>query len=167
MNLVLCGMMGSGKTTIGIKIAELTGRRWYDTDGVITDRHGKISDIFEYYGEAHFRDLETETVKELAQKDALVISTGGGVVLKNENCEALQANGKIVYLRASVETLANRLKTDDSRPLLQTAESISIRLERLMEQRAPIYERVADCIIDVDGKSPEQIAMEIIATVGC
>lgn len=167
MNLILCGMMGSGKTTVGIKIAEITGRRWYDTDELIVSKYGKISDIFEYYGEAHFRALETETVKELAQKDTLVISTGGGVVLKNENCEVLQANGKIVYLRASVETLANRLKTDDSRPLLQTTESISSRLEGLMEQRAPIYERVADCIVDVDGKSPEQIAMEIIATVGC
>ena len=57
MNIVLCGMMGAGKTTIGIKIAELTGRRWYDTDGVIVDKYGKISDIFEYYGEAHFRKL--------------------------------------------------------------------------------------------------------------
>ena len=72
MNLVLCGMMGAGKSTIGIKIAELTGRRWYDTDGVISDRYGKISDIFEYYGEPHFRKLETEIVKELAEQDPSV-----------------------------------------------------------------------------------------------
>ena len=65
MNLILCGMMGAGKTTIGVKIAELTGRRWYDTDGMIADKYGKISDIFEYYGEQHFRKLETETVREL------------------------------------------------------------------------------------------------------
>ena len=81
MNLILCGMMGAGKTTIGIKIAELTGRRWYDTDGVIVDKHGQISDIFEYYGEAHFRKLETETVRELVKMDNLVLSTGGGLVL--------------------------------------------------------------------------------------
>ena len=74
MNLILCGMMGAGKTTIGIKIAELTGRRWYDTDGLIVDKYGKISDIFEYYGEAHFRKLETEIVKDLAKKDDLIIS---------------------------------------------------------------------------------------------
>ena len=100
MNIVLCGMMGAGKTTIGIKIAEITGKRWYDTDGVIVDKYGKISDIFEYYGEPHFRKLETEVVKELSQKDELVISTGGGLVLKKENNELLQQNGKIIFLRA-------------------------------------------------------------------
>ncbi len=69
MNIVLCGMMGVGKTSVGIKIAELTQRRWFDTDVVITDRHGRISDIFEYYGESHFRALETQIVAELADKD--------------------------------------------------------------------------------------------------
>ena len=168
MNLILCGMMGAGKTTIGIKIAEITGRRWYDTDELIVDKYGKIADIFEYYGEPHFRKLETEIVKELAQKDGLVISTGGGLVLKKENNEALQANGKIVFLRATLETLAKRLKVDGNRPLLQTStESIRDRLERLMSERMPIYEHVSDYIVDVDGKSPEQIASEIVAIVGC
>ena len=160
MNLILCGMMGAGKTTIGIKIAELTGRRWYDTDGLIVDKYGKISDIFEYYGEAHFRKLETEIVKELAEKDELVISTGGGLVLKSENNAVLQKNGKIVFLRA---TLAKRLKVDGERPLLQTStENIRDRLARLMKERMPVYEHVADYIVDVDGKTPEEIAKEII-----
>ena len=167
MNLILCGMMGAGKTTIGIKIAELTGRRWYDTDGLIVDKHGKISDIFEYYGEIYFRKLETEIVMELAQKDNLVISTGGGLVLKKENNALLQKKGKIVFLRATLNTLASRLKVDGERPLLQTsAENLRERLARLMKERTPIYERVADYIIDVDGKTPEEIAREIVATVG-
>ena len=164
MNLILCGMMGAGKTTIGIKIAELTGRRWYDTDGLIVDKYGKISDIFEYYGEAHFRRLETEIVQNLAEKDNLVISTGGGLVLIKENNEVLQKNGKIVFLRASFETLAKRLNVDGTRPLLQTkTESIRDRLARLMEERSPIYEHVSDYIVDVDGKTPEEIAKEIVA----
>ena len=163
MNLILCGMRGAGKTTIGIKIAELTGRRWYDTDGMIVDRHGKISDIFEYYGEAHFRKLETEIVKELALKDELVVSTGGGLVLKSENNAILKQNGVIVFLRASLETLAKRLNVDGTRPLLQTStESIRDRLERLMRERMPVYEHVADYIVDVDGKTPEAIAKEIV-----
>ncbi len=167
MNLILCGMMGAGKTTIGIKIAELTGRRWYDTDGLIVDKHGKISDIFEYYGEAHFRKLETEIVKDLATKDHLIISTGGGLVLKKENNELLQKNGKIVFLRATLETLAKRLKVDGNRPLLQTStESIRDRLSRLMTERSPVYEHVADYIVDVDGKSPEEIASEILCITG-
>ena len=167
MNLILCGMMGAGKTTIGIKIADKTRLRWYDTDELIVDKHGKISDIFEYYGEAHFRKLETEIVRELAQKDDLVISSGGGLVLKKENNELLQKNGKIVFLRATPETLAGRLKVDGTRPLLQTsAETLKGRLLRLLQERTPIYEAVADYIVDVDGKTPEKIAEEIIAMVG-
>ena len=164
MNVILCGMMGAGKTTIGIKIAELTNRRWYDTDGVIVDKYGKISDIFEYYGEAHFRRLETEIVRDLAKMDNLVISTGGGLVLKSENNEVLQKNGKIVFLRASLDTLATRLHVDGTRPLLQTsAESIRDRLEHLLKERAPIYEHVSDYVVDVDGKTPLQIAQEIVS----
>ncbi len=163
MNLILCGMMGAGKTTIGIKIAELSGRRWYDTDELIVNKHGKISDIFEYYGEAHFRKLETEIVKEIAKNDNLIISTGGGLVLKKENNELLQKNGKIFFLRATLETLAKRLKVDENRPLLQTStESIRDRLARLLLERSPVYEHVADYIVDVDGKSPEEIAREIL-----
>ena len=167
MNIILCGMMGAGKTTIGIKIAEISGLRWYDTDGLIVDRHGKISDIFEYYGEAHFRKLETEIVKELAVKDGLVISTGGGLVLKKENNELLQANGKIVFLRASLETLAKRLRVDGERPLMRTStENIRDRLARLLQERTPVYEQAADYIVDVDMKTPEQIAKEILTLVG-
>lgn len=166
MNLILCGMMGAGKTTIGIKIAELTGRRWYDTDGLIVDKYGKISDIFEYYGEAHFRKLETDLVKELSKQDNLVISTGGGLVLKNENNELLKQNGKIIFLRATLDTLSVRLQVDKDRPLLHTAaENIQDRLAKLMKERAPVYEHVADYIVEVDNKTPEEIAKEIISLV--
>ncbi len=166
MNLILCGMMGVGKTTVGIKIAEKTGRRWYDTDGIIVDRHGKISDIFEYYGEEHFRKIETEVVKELATKDGLVISTGGGLVLKRENDTLLKENGKIVFLRATAETLLNRLGGDRTRPLLSgSTVTLGERLRRLLEERTPVYESVADVIVDVDGKTPEAIAEEVIEAV--
>lgn len=159
--------MGAGKTTIGIKIAERTALRWYDTDGLIVDKYGKISDIFEYYGEAHFRKIETEIVKELASQDDLVISTGGGLVLKKENNELLQKKGKIVFLRASLDTLSKRLNVDGTRPLLENStEGIRARLARLMEERVPIYGQVADYIVDVDGKTPEEIADEIIRITG-
>ncbi len=167
MNLILCGMMGAGKTTVGIKLAELTRRRWYDTDGVIVDRYGKISDIFERHGEARFREIETEIVRELAEQDGLVISTGGGLVLKKENTELLQKNGKIVFLRATIQTLKKRLCTDGTRPLLQNSvESMQDRLERLMKERTPVYESVSDIVVDVDGKTPEEIAKEIVAIAG-
>ena len=163
MNIVLCGMMGVGKTSVGIRIAELTDRRWCDTDVVITDRHGKISDIFEFYGEAHFRSLETEIVRELSGQDGLVISTGGGLVLKAENSELLKQGGKIFFMRASLETLMSRVAADETRPLLKGSGKIAERLKELLHDRTPVYEHVADFIVDTDGKSVDTVAREIIA----
>lgn len=165
MNIILCGMMGVGKTTVGLKISELSGRTWYDTDELIAHKHGKISDIFEYYGEEHFRMLETEIVKKLYKEDNLIISTGGGLVLRNENNAMLKENGKIVFLRAKKETLISRVKIyDDSRPLLQGKEkAIAKKLDELLEKRTPVYESVADFVVDVDDKSVVKIAKEIIA----
>lgn len=163
MNLILCGMMGAGKTTIGVKLAEITGRCWYDTDQMITDKHGKISDIFEYYGEEHFRLLETQIVKGFSEADNLVISTGGGLVLRAENNEILKKNGVIIFLRASLETLIKRLKIYENRPLLQAKSGmVSKRLEDLLKVRGPVYEEVADYIVDVDDKSTEETAKEIV-----
>ncbi|MBQ7948788.1 MAG: shikimate kinase [Clostridia bacterium] len=163
MNLILCGMMGSGKTTVGVKIAELTGRRLCDTDGMIVEKYGPISDIFERFGEDYFRKLETQAVKTLVQTDGLVVSTGGGLVLNKENVATLKENGKIVFLRAKLDTLAERLSADTTRPLLQTAESLRHRLQTLLSARMPIYESVADCIVDVDKKSVAEIAIEIVS----
>lgn len=163
MNIVLCGMMGVGKTTVGIRISELTGRRWYDTDVMITDRHGRISDIFEYYGEAHFRSLETDIARELSERDDLVISTGGGMVLKPENSELLKKNGKIFFMRASFESLLVRVRADETRPLLKDEGKMAEKLNELLRERTPVYEHVADAIIDTDGKSVDEIASEIVS----
>ena len=166
MNIVLCGMMGVGKTSVGICIASKTGRMWYGTDVVITDRHGRISDIFEYYGEAHFRSLETGIVRELSGRDRLVISTGGGLVLKPENSELLKRNGKIFFMRASFETLLKRVRADESRPLLKNTGKMADALGELLRVRTPVYEHVADYIVDTDGKSIEEVADEIIRLFG-
>ena len=166
MNIILCGMMGCGKSTVGACLAERLGRAYCDTDALIVERHGRIADIFENHGEAYFRTLETETVKELVQKDPLVIATGGGLVLKQENAALLKNSGKIVFLRANVETLVRRLHADTQRPLLQNADSLRERLENLLKDRAPIYERTADITIDVDEKTPEEITGEIIKWIG-
>ncbi len=163
MNIVLCGMMGVGKTSVGIRISQLTGRRWYDTDIMITDRHGRISDIFEYYGEAHFRSLETEIARELSEQDGLVISTGGGMVLKPENNELLKRNGKIFFMRASFEELLLRVRADETRPLLKDTGKTAERLGELLAARTPVYESVADAIVDTDGRTVDEIAQEIVS----
>lgn len=161
MNIVLCGMMGVGKSTVGIKIAELTNRRWIDTDTVITNRHGRILDIFEYYGEAHFRQLESEVVGEYCEKDDLVISTGGGLVLNWENAEKLKKNGKIFFLRASLDTILSRVQGDDTRPLLRNTDARG-KLEKLLGERTSVYEYVSDYTIETDDKSADEVAKQII-----
>ena len=162
MNIVLCGMMGVGKTTVGVQLAQMTNRVFYDTDSVIVERFGDISRIFKEYGEPHFRALETKVIRELSQKDDLVISTGGGAVLKEENIELLKAQGKVVFLRAKLQTLENRLAADTTRPLLQTGQALTQRLQELIETRFPIYQRIADFVVDVDEKTSGNIAKEII-----
>lgn len=162
MILSLCGMMGVGKTTVGIELAKKTSLLWFDTDKVIEDKYGKISDIFAKSGEDFFRDLETETVKNLCQQNGCILSLGGGLVLRKENVDTLKKVGKIVYLRAKKETLVQRLRFDNTRPLLQ-GEDIETRVQKLIRQRATIYENVADYVIDVDNKTVQEIANEILA----
>ena len=165
MNLILCGMMGSGKTTVGRLLAKSLQWEWADTDEYIVSRYGDISEIFEKKGVSHFRELETEAVKALTQKDRLVISTGGGVVLKAENISLLKSKGTILYLRAKKETLAARLQGDNARPLLKTEESLDEKLGRLLQERKEIYEGIADIILDVEEKTPQQIVEEILAGI--
>ena len=160
MNLTLCGMMGSGKSTVGKALSHITGKPFVDTDTLIEEKHGSISKIFAEYGEEYFRTLETQTVKELSGKDGLIIATGGGLVLREENVALLKQNGQIVYLQAKLSTLQSRLAGDKTRPLLQTG-----RLELLLNERAPVYEGVADLTVQADGKTPDELAKEIIKKV--
>ena len=162
MNIVLCGMMGVGKSTVGKKVAEFKKMWWVDTDTVITERYGAINDIFARYGEAHFRKLETEITAELSKEDNLVISTGGGLVLKEENVALLKKRGKLFFLTAPTDTLMQRVQGDDSRPLLKT-ENARERMEELLSLRTPRYESVADYKIDTAQKSADEVAREIIA----
>lgn len=163
MNIALCGMMGVGKTSVGIEVARMLNRQWYDTDMIITDRYGKISDLFEYYGEEHFRRLETQVTNELCAMDNLVISTGGGLVLRLENSVALRNKGVIVFLRARAETLMERVTANESRPLLR--ENMEERIRELVKKRYPVYEGTADVIVDTDGKSVKEVAEELVAKV--
>ena len=162
MNVIVCGMMGVGKTTVGQALANALGYTWLDTDAVIEERHGKITDIFALHGEAHFRAIETDTVREIVQKENCVVSVGGGLVLREENVALLKSFGSLVLLRATKATLISRLQNDNSRPLLQ-GESLEKKIDTLLQVRMPIYERVADVIVDVDDKSAQAIADEIIA----
>ena len=160
-NIVLIGLMGSGKTTLGKCIAEKSGMEFVDTDELIIQKAGKpISKIFEDEGELIFRDLESEAVKEASEKEGAVISTGGGAVLREENIENLQKTGVLFYLQASPETLYERVKDDDSRPLLRGDDPVNI-LRRILSARSPYYGQ-ADFTVNTEALSPEQASDRII-----
>jgi len=157
MNIILIGMMGSGKSVVGKILAEKLGFLFLDTDTLIEEKYGKISDIFSSEGEIFFRNIETETVKGIKENKA-VISTGGGIVLKKENLYNLKINAVTVYLKAEPETLFCRTIGSD-RPLLQNGGLKKIT--DILEFRAPLYEKNADFIITTDNKTISEITDEI------
>lgn len=159
MNIILVGMPGSGKTTVARELKKVTGFRVVDTDALIVERHGEINEIFRKLGEKTFRDYESEIIAEVCKLSGTIISTGGGSVLREENARLMKNCGKIVYLRASVETILKRTATDNSRPLLAGEKRKNI--ERLLSAREKIYSGCADIAVDTDGLSPKEIASKI------
>ena len=119
-NIILCGFMGCGKTTVGKNLQKRSGMHMIDTDAYIEKNQGmKISEIFDRYGEAYFRDLEYDACCELSKKSGIIISTGGGALTFERNVQALKKNGTIVLIDVPLDTIKERLKNDTTRPLLQ------------------------------------------------
>ena len=164
-NIVLCGFMGCGKTTIGRNIAETLGRQFIDSDDYIENKLNiRIPQIFEKYGEASFREIEKQAIRELSSLSEAVISTGGGVVLDSENIKALKSTGYVFYIEITPEIVLLRLKGDTSRPLLMTDDKQKA-VNDLMKKRSPLYNSAAD--FKVDGSlSPECISKQIISILG-
>lgn len=158
--------MGSGKSSVGIRLAKELKKEFLDTDQWIEAREKTtISRIFETQGEEVFRQMETQCLKELAEnKVERVISVGGGLPLRQINKELLKKIGHVVFLKATEETIYERVKGDTKRPLLQ-ASNPRKKIEAMIAQRTPLYQEAADYIVNVDGKSFETIINEILKTV--
>lgn len=164
-NVFLIGPMGSGKTTIGQKLALRLGLDFYDTDQEIQDRTGvDISLIFEIEGEEGFRERESRVLDELTAADRVLVATGGGAVLRECNRQWLKERGVVVYLQASIEQQLSRLRHDKSRPLIQL-EDRQAKLIELACQRDPLYAKLAEFTFPARNRSVDQSVERICTTL--
>lgn len=161
-NLILVGMMGSGKTTMGRALARYLGKTFVDSDEEIQKRTGvTIPHIFDVEGEAGFRQRETAEIRELVTRDNMVLATGGGTVLADQNREMLQRSGIVIYLKASVHDLWQRTRHDRNRPLLQTADPHA-KLTELFQQRDPLYQQVSDIVVHSSKQSAHVLMLHLM-----
>ena len=161
-NIFLSGFMGAGKSTIARSLVQKLNFPLIEMDERIVKEQGMpISEIFDRYGEEHFRDIESELVKTIGTLEPSVVSCGGGTVLRPENVENMKKSGKIVFLTATPQTIYERVKNSSDRPILNGHMNVPYIAE-LMEKRRPVYEGAAELTISTDGKSREEIADEII-----
>lgn len=161
-NIYLVGPMGAGKSTIGRQLSNVLKKEFKDSDHEIVARTGaSIPLIFEIEGEEGFRKRESAMIDELTSLENLVLATGGGAVLNQENRRWLQERGVVIYLYASLDQLFERTRRDRNRPLLQT-ENPKAKLEELMAARDPVYREVADMVVHTDDRSIKSVVKEII-----
>ncbi len=163
MNISLIGMMGSGKTAIGkLLVFKMFGYSFIDTDDeIIRLKKCSINDIFEKYGENYFRELESKVLNDILKYQNQVISTGGGIILSDNNLSLLLDKSIVIYLAASAETLYERVKNSKERPLLNNTIDMKQKITSLLNKRLPIYNK-AHFTITTDGKNPDIIVNEII-----
>jgi len=164
-NIVLLGFMGTGKSAVGKKLAKILKRELIDTDRIIEKKAGKsIPKIFSEDGETHFRDLESEVIKEVHKKGNCVIITGGGVVLRDENIINLRKSGILICLKALPEVIYDRVKNDSYRPLLQVENPLQ-KIKEMLEYRKKYYEK-ADYFIDTSSMTVDEVVDEILRVGG-
>jgi shikimate kinase len=154
-------MMGAGKTTVGKLLAQQLGKSFVDSDEEIQQRTGvTIPHIFDVEGEAGFRIRETSALQDLAQRDGIVLATGGGAILSAQNRAILHQNGIVVYLKSSVHDLWLRTRHDRNRPLLQTDDPRA-KLKELYEQRDPLYMQTADLVMPTSKQSVHNLVAKL------
>ncbi len=161
-NIVLVGFMGTGKTSVGMKLAEALGMNFIDTDDIIEeDCHKSISDIFAHEGEEYFRDLESAVVDKVCKLSGYVIATGGGIVKREINIKKLKSTGMMFCLSASPEVILQRTSGYNHRPLLQVEDPIS-HIRKLLNEREQFY-ACADYTIDTSNIDIDQVVEKIIS----
>lgn len=161
-NIFLIGFMGAGKSTIAKLLKEKLDMKLVEMDARIVEEQGMtINDIFSKYGESHFRDIESQLILTIGNEGETVVSCGGGVVVRSENTDYMKKNGTIIFLSAKPETIYERVKDSNDRPILNGHMNVEYIAE-LMEKRRALYEAAADIRIETDGKDADSICEEII-----
>ena len=157
--------MGSGKTTLGKILSKKLDKNFYDSDHVIEEKLGvDVPIIFEYEGEAGFREREKDSLKELVRKKNIVLATGGGIILSKSNRDLLSENGIVIYLKSNQKDLIKRMKNDKTRPLLKNGNIEEI-IKKLCKEREPLYEEIADFEIMTKNKKIHEVVNEIITII--
>lgn len=160
-NIFLIGFMGAGKSTIAKELQSMLHMNLVEMDARIVEEQGmSINDIFDRFGEAHFRDVESQLVLDIGKEGNTIVSCGGGVVVRPENIQNMKSSGKIIFLAATPETIYERVKDSTDRPILNGHMNVEY-ISELMEKRRALYEAAADVRIDVDGKSISEVCEEI------
>jgi shikimate kinase len=165
-NIILVGLMGAGKSTIGRNLAKQLGKEFYDSDRVIEERTGvDIATIFEIEGEQGFRDREEQVIKELCKMENIVLATGGGSILRETNRKNMKKYGYVIYLCTTAELLYSRIRYDKSRPLMQTKSPVDT-LKNLLKEREPFYMEVADTVITTGKQKAALIVKRVEEALG-
>lgn len=160
-SIILVGLMGAGKSTIGRQLARKLNLTFYDSDKVIEERTGvSIPTIFELEGEAGFREREEQAIAELSVMPNILLATGGGSILRETNREHIKAGGTVIYLKAAADQLFQRIKHDRNRPLMQTENPLQT-LRNLLKTREPLYLEVADIVVPTGKQKVNVILREI------
>ncbi|NIM28912.1 MAG: shikimate kinase AroK [Gammaproteobacteria bacterium] len=164
-NIFLIGPMGAGKSTVGRQLAKALEKEFVDCDREIEERTGvTIAVIFEVEGEEGFRKRERAMIEQLTERDDIVLATGGGAVLDEENRSRLRARGFAIYLDAPIDLLVERTARDRQRPLLQTDDP-KAKLAMLAEEREPLYRQVADMVVKTDRRTARHVVKEIVRRI--
>ena len=161
-SIVLTGFMGTGKTAVGHEVAQRLGRRFVDTDDLVVEKAGMpIAEIFERFGEAHFRALEREAIATACRIPGAIVATGGGAMMDPENRKQLAAAGPVICLDADVDTIVARVGADPGRPMLGGGD-VRARVQALLDARAVAY-ATASHHLDTSGRSVDEVADAVIA----
>jgi len=163
MNIVLIGYRGTGKSEVSTILAEKFGMKTIGMDAEIVNRAGmSIPEIVEKFDWPGFRDRESELARDLSQQDNIIIDCGGGIIERDENIEALNEDGLIIWLKASVDTIVSRITGDTERPALTEGKSFTEEVAEVLERRTPLYHSASHHEIKTDELTPEQVAEKVI-----